>query len=96
MSSQINSSVQMFGALHTIRKERGQKSTVEIGIPAGGCTARALAEVLNLPLDKIEGVFINHRAHSIGHMIQPGDRVGFIPKGIPAPERVLLGIHGAV
>lgn len=87
--------VRMFGSLHTIRRERGLASRVEVEIPAGGCTARELAASLDLPMDKVEAVFINHRVHPLQRIVEPGDRVAFIPTGIPAPERLMLGIHRA-
>lgn len=82
---EANTTVRMFGALHTVRKERGEKSTVEVAIPPGGCSAYDLAGDLRLPLNKVQGVFINRKAYSLDHRIQPGDRVAFIPTGIPAP-----------
>lgn len=36
MSTQTNTTVRMFGALHTIRRERGLSSTTEVNIPPGG------------------------------------------------------------
>ena len=95
MSSQTNTTVRMFGALHTIRKNRGLPSETEVSIPAGGCVASALAHRLDLPLDKIEAVFVNHKAYSLEHRIQPGDRVAFVPTGIPGSARALLGIFDA-
>jgi hypothetical protein len=85
----------MFGALHTIRKERGLESTTEVSVPPDGCTARDLARELDLPLEKVEAVFVNHLVYGLDHMIRPGDRVAFVPTGIPGPHRFLLGIFGA-
>lgn len=95
MSTQTNTTVRMFGALHTIRRERGLSSTTEVNVPPGGCAASDLARELDLPLKKIEAVFVNHIVHNLGHLIQAGDRVAFVPIGIPGPARVLLGIYGA-
>ncbi len=95
MSTQTATTVRMFGALHVLRKERGLESTTEVTIPPEGCEARDLARELDLPLEKIEAVFVNHLAYSLDHHIQSGDRVAFVPKGIPGPGRFLLGIHGA-
>lgn len=91
MSSQ-KSIVRMFGALHTIRKESGLPSVVEMEIPDGGCSAIALAARLGLPPDKIEAVFVNRKVYTLDHHIEPGDRVGFVPTGIPGSARGLLGI----
>ena len=95
MSTQSTTTVRMFGALHTIRKERGLEPTTEVCIPAGGCAARDIACELDLPLEKIEAVFINHKAYGLDHVIQQGDRVAFVPTGIPGPSRLFLGIYGA-
>ena len=95
MSTQTNTTVRMFGALHTFRRNRGLQSTTEVHIPPSGCAASDLAANLDLPLEKIEGVFVNHRARGLDHTIKAGDRVAFIPTGVPGPERVLLGIYKA-
>jgi len=87
--------VRMFGALHTIRVNRGLAAIAEVSIPSGGCAASALARELDLPLDKIEAVFVNHKVYGLEHRIQTGDRVAFVPTGIPGPARTLLGIRGA-
>lgn len=95
MSLQTNTAVRMFGALHTIMKDRGLESTVNMDIPPDGCTACDLAKRLNLPQDKVEAVFINHLVYGLEHIIKPGDRVTFVPTGIPGPHRFLLRIYGA-
>lgn len=93
MSAKANTTVRMFGALHTIMKERGLASQAEVAVPPGGCAAEAIARELELPLEKIEGVFINHKAYTLDHAVQPGDRVAFIPTGIPGSARLLVGIY---
>lgn len=95
MSTQTNTTVRMFGALHTIRRERGLSPTTEFNIPHGGCAACDLARELELPMEKIEAVFVNRKVYGLGHRIQAGDRVAFVPTGIPGPARIQLGILGA-
>lgn len=56
------------------------------------CTAKELVEKLELPVDKIEAVFINGSAGPLTGMVKPGDRVAFVPPGTPGPYRVILGI----
>lgn len=85
----------MFGFLHSLRRERGLPSTVEVEIPAAGCSAREIAETLDLPLDLIEGAFVNRTVYGIGHHVDPGDRVAFVPYGTPGPHRVYLGLYNA-
>ncbi|MGI6227164.1 MAG: MoaD/ThiS family protein [Peptococcales bacterium] len=59
----------------------------------GQCTAEELARKVDLPLEKIEAVFINGSAYPIdAGVINPGDRVAFIPPGTPGPYRALLGM----
>lgn len=92
MSTETNTTVRMFGALHTFRKDRGMNSTVDVAIPLGGRKALDLANDLALPIDKVEAVFVNHLVFGLDQMVKPGDRVAFVPTGIPGPARVLLGI----
>jgi hypothetical protein len=95
MTNQPAITVRMFGCLHTFRKEQGLDSTVDIAIPHQGTTAELIALQLGLPLDRIEGVFINNLVYSLDKTVIPGDRVAFIPIGIPGPHRFMLGIHSA-
>ena len=92
MSTQTNTTVRMFGALHTHRMGQGLSSTTDVTIPPEGCIASELARELDLPPGKIEAVFVNHVVHGLDHLIQAGDRVAFIPTGIPGSARLLLGI----
>ncbi|MHB8157296.1 MAG: MoaD/ThiS family protein [Desulfocucumaceae bacterium] len=57
------------------------------------CEASELATRLEIPLDLVEGVFINGIASGIGAKIRPGDRVAFVPPGTPGPYRVILGLY---
>lgn len=95
MPRPLTTTIRMFGALHTIRKGRGLASAAEVLVPAEGRTARDIARELDLPLDKIEGVFVNAIVYAIDHRVFPGDRVAFIPTGVPGPHRFMLGVHQA-
>jgi len=87
--------VRIFGSLRPLRTERGLPCTLAVEVPRGGIAARDLAVSLELPPDKIEGVFVNHVVHGIGVRVSPGDRVAFVPYGTPGPHRVFLGLHAA-
>jgi len=87
--------VRMFGFLHSLRREAGLPSVVTVDVPAEGLSARSLAESLDLPLEMIEGVFVNRTVYGIGHHVDPGDRVAFVPYGTPGPHRVYLGLYKA-
>lgn len=88
-------SVRIFGSLRPLRTARGLPHSLVVDVPRAGTTARELAISLELPLEKIEGVFLNHVVHGIGVHVSPGDRVAFVPYGTPGPHRVLLGLHSA-
>ena len=95
MTLPATNEVRMFGCLHPIRKERGLPSTVQVTLPAEGRKAEEIALDLDLPLDKIEGVFVNHTVYNLDKTVMPGDRVAFVPTGVPGPHRFMLGIHSA-
>jgi len=95
MSIAPNTNVRMFGSLHTIRRRRGQAPFEEMYIPAEGRTGLDLAKQLDLPLIKIEGVFINNFARSLEERILPRDRVAFISTGVPGPHRYSLSTQTA-
>lgn len=95
MTKAPNTHVRMFGSLHTIRRNRGLPSYEDMYIPPEGCNGFDLAERLDLPLEKIEGVFINNKATSLDALIRPGDKVAIISSGVPGPHRYSLGIHSA-
>lgn len=95
MSEARETTVRMFGLLHSLRVERGLPTTVTVSVPDLGQTAEVLATRLELPLDQIEGVFCNHTVYGLDHVIMPGDRVAFVPYGTPGPHRVMLGLYRA-
>jgi hypothetical protein len=95
MGNAQHATVRMLGCLHTLRRERGLATTVDVALPEDGTTAVDLAGELDLPLDKIEAVFCNHRVYPLGHGIRAGDAVAFVPRGTPGPHRYTLGIHSA-
>ncbi len=93
MSSEPNTNARMSGSLHTIRKNRGLPPVAELHMPPEACPGFALARELGLPLDKIEGVFINNFVHGLEELIRPGDRVAFISTGVPGPHHYSLASH---
>lgn len=57
-------------------------------------TGKELAERLKIPLDEIEVIFVNGFVHELDYIINPGDRVAFLPPGCPGPYRIALGFYG--
>lgn len=90
-----NTTIRLYGNLHTLRRERGLPSAARLWLPAEGKVAAEVARELELPLERIEGVFCNHRACSLEQLLRPGDEIAFIPTGVPGPHRFMLGIHAA-
>jgi len=87
----------MLGFLHTHRVDRGEPPALHVEVPAHGVSARALATSLGLPVDRIDGEFINHRSADLDAVVRPGDRVAFVPLGTPASHPAFFGrfvVHG--
>lgn len=95
MPEPLTTNIRMYGCLHTIRRERGLSSVAQVRIPEQGRTGWDIARELDLPLDKIEGVFIDHLVYGLDHPIPPGAHVAFVPTGVPGPHRYMLGIYSA-
>ena len=91
MSDSTTSTVRMLGFLHTHRVDRGLPPSVQVELPEGGMTARELASSLGLPLERIDGEFINHRSADLDTVVRPGDRVAFVPLGTPASHPAFFG-----
>ena len=87
--------VRIFASLRLICEERGTPTTVEFPVSAEGTPAREIAEALDIPLEKVEGVFVNHKAHGINYLVRPGDRMAFVPYDTPGPHRFALGLYKA-
>jgi hypothetical protein len=84
--------VRAFGQLKKVFDQRGWDFPSYYPLQAE-CSALELAGNMELPLEEIEAVFVNGVASPIDQaMVTPGDRVGFIPLGIPGPYRVMLGM----
>lgn len=88
-------SIRLLGVLHTLRRGQGLPTEVKVELPPEGRTAAEVALELGLPLDKIEAVFCNHVTYDLNHVVRPGDRVAFVPRGTPGPHRYFLGIYEA-
>lgn len=88
-------SVRMFSILREGRAERGLPVELSLPVPDAGRTAREIADELGLNHDDIEGVFVNHVVRGLAHVVLPGDRIAFVPKGTPGPHRFFLGLYDA-
>lgn len=84
--------VRCFGSLKKYSDEKGWTFPYFYELERE-CSASELAQQIGIPIEEIEGVFINGIAYPLSKgSVKPGERVGFIPFGVPGPYRVMLGI----
>lgn len=83
--------IRMFGIFHTLHRERGISTAVEIPVTQVGRPALEVARELNLPLEMVGAVYCNHSPSGLNQIIRPGDRIAFVPKGVPGPHKCLQG-----
>lgn len=95
MQNTPNATIRLYGGLFTLRRERGLPTHADLWIPPEGISGFELADRLELPLDRIEGIFCNHKAYGLDHVVHAGDQIAFIPTGVPGPHRYSLGIYNA-
>lgn len=86
--------VRMIALLHIHRRERGLPARVSFRVPAEGMPAIQVARALELPIELIEGLFLNGRLVGLGASVYPGDRVAFVPHGTPASHPAFFGRAG--
>ncbi len=86
--------VRAFGKLSLLFKERGW-SNPTIYAAGGPLTAGELRERLELPSENVEAVFVNHSIRPFSTLLKEGDRVAFVPPGIPSIHRFNLGFYAA-
>ncbi len=91
MEQQHTASVNMFGSFHTLRRARGLAPAVEMPLAQAGRPALEIARELNLPLEMVGAVYCNHSPVGLGRVIRPGDRIAFVPRGVPGPHKCLQG-----
>ncbi|WP_035107259.1 MoaD/ThiS family protein [Desulfovirgula thermocuniculi] len=82
-----------FGSLMNIFSARGWTFPAEVEIFPGE-TPGTLMERLGIPPEEVEAVFVNGRVERKDCPLQDGDRVAFVPAGIPSVHRVMLGFYG--
>ena len=91
MRSDSHVTVRMLAYLHFLRSQEGLPSTLRVDVPTEGVRADELAAELGLPLEAVEGVFLNHTKAGLDAVIRPGDRVAFVPYGTPASHPAFFG-----
>ena len=89
MHTKKSTRVLMFGSLHSLRRERGLTTSLEIFLSPEGRQARDIARDLHLPVDTIGCIYRNHLPADLNQVVRPGDRIAFVPKSIPGPHKGL-------
>jgi len=75
-----------------LRKRYGSMPVyLDIDEPISGLQ---LSERLGIARPDIEVIFVNGCVRELNYMIQPKDRVAFLPPGCPGPYRIALGFYG--
>lgn len=83
--------VRAFGKLRGF-VDPGLAYPVRVPVPEGGITGIEIAASLGLPESDIEAVFRNGLIVGLRERLFPGDRIGFVPRGVPGPYRLFLGM----
>lgn len=91
MRTEQTVTVHAIAFLDTFCKEKGIPSTQEVEVAPRGIVAGELAQRVGLPVQRIEGVFLNHRTRPLDALVLPGDRVAFVPPGTPASHPAFFG-----
>lgn len=90
---QVPSTIELraFMDLAELFRERGWSFPMEIAVHKE-LSGDELLELLDIPLEKVEVIFVNGKACKPSQaVVNGGDRVALAPPGVPGPYRVLLG-----
>lgn len=86
-----NIELHAFMWLADLFRERGWSNPFSMPLE-GEIPADNLLERLDIKRERVEVVFVNHKAGAVENTrIRPGDRVALVPPGVPGPHRFLLG-----
>ncbi len=85
--------VRAFGKLYFLFKERNWPDPLFYE-PEASLTAEELREKLDIPAEDVEVVFINRLVKPLSTTLHDGDRVAFVPPGVPTIHRFNLGFYG--
>ncbi len=83
--------VRCLAFLHAYQRERDLPVSFDVEVPDSGISAKSLAKQIELPTERIEGVFLNNRISGLDATVRRGDRVAFVPAGTPASHPSFFG-----
>ncbi len=85
--------VRGFGKLYFLFKERGWDNPRNVPF-LRPLKAKELRDEMDIAAADVEAVFINRLIRPLSTPLQDGDRVAFVPPGIPSIHRFNLGFYG--
>ncbi len=88
----ITVEVRAFAKLYKLFQERGWENPVMIEL-ARPMTADELRQQLEIPAGEVEAVFIDNLVRPLSTLLQGGERVAFVPPGVPSVHRFWLGFY---
>ncbi len=86
--------IHAYGKLLFLFKERNWPNPLVYEME-GPLTAAELRDRLEIPPEYVEAVFINRLVKPLSSGLQEGDRVAFVPPGVPSIHRFNLGFYTA-
>ncbi len=87
--------VRAFGKLFFLFQERGWPHPMYYNTEENSLTAGELRDKLDITVEDVEAVFINRTIKPLSTKLQDGDRVAFVPPGVPSIHRFNLGFYDA-
>lgn len=88
-------SLEIRGFLQLDKFLRNKFGTMPIYYPIEGpISGLDLSIELGIKREDIEVIFVNGFVQEIDYIINPGDRMAFLPPGCPGPYRIALGFYG--
>ena len=83
--------VRCLALFHTFQRDRGRPNELDVEVPADGATVLGLVEDMGLPVEILDGAFVNYRNSGPDAIVRPGDRVALVPHGTPASHPAFFG-----
>lgn len=84
--------VRGFGKLHRLFSNRGWGNPHMFSVE-GPLTAAELRDKMGIAGKDVEVVFINREIRPLSTVVDGGDRVSFVPPGVPSIHRFNLGFY---
>ncbi len=91
MASENVAHVRCLALFHTFQRDHNRPPELDVEVPEDGVTVLGLVEQMGLPVESLDGAFINYRNSGPDAIVRPGDRVALVPQGTPASYPAFFG-----